>query len=384
MQINTITEDNFTDIFAEVENQKQTSFSSNLKDEDIFNIPVAPEKKEDGEEKTEETKEIKDSDIFSKTKEGEDAPKEDLLNAIEFSKKLIELGEFQPIVDDTTNEPIELKTFEDIKDLWLVNKTYEKEQVLKTAEEQILASKSPIWKLVLDYADKLEDPTEILPFLQGVENLKTVVELNTENPEDAESIYRVYLKKNNTPLDLIDEQVELIKANNKLTEYAEKVKPILIKAEEEYLESEKNKADLKRQNDLELLNFNHQKTIESLESPFLEGVNLTQEEKAKVYNLLATPSKEGGYEIYHKIDKLYEEGNFDKLKKLALLLENEDSYHKYVSTADLSKSAETLQRKIRISTELKTSSKETNPEEVKVIPKGLRKPGMPSTFGRYS
>jgi uncharacterized membrane protein YfhO len=107
--------------------------------------------------------------------------------------------------------------------------------------------------------------------------------------------------------------------------------------------------------------------IQVIEKPIGKD-KLKNEEKAAIYDLIAEPDPETrGYRIFDKIDELYEKKDFEKLRKIALLLENEESFTNYISSSKVDKAAEALQRKIRVAGDSRTTGKSDSETPTKVI-----------------
>ena len=87
--------------------------------------------------------------------------------------------------------------------------------------------------------------------------------------------------------------------------------------------------------------------IKAIESPIF-GNKLKRDEQAAIYDLIAEPDEQSkGYAIFSAIDTLFEKGDFEKLKKEALI--------NYIGTASSHKTAENLQKKLRVAAEFRTS-----------------------------
>ena len=99
------------------------------------------------------------------------------------------------------------------------------------------------------------------------------------------------------------------------------------------------------------------KALEAIEAPILGKQKLKQDEKAIIYDLIAQPTPDSnGYGIYNEIDKLFQNGDFETLKQVALLVAKKDAFLGYISTGAANKTAETLQGKLRIAAEGRAST----------------------------
>lgn len=157
--------------------------------------------------------------------------------------------------------------------------------------------------------------------------------------------------------DVIEEQIEALKTTDKLISAAKKYKPIILEQENKnLLQMTKDKKE-QEQYYHNLVTGIRQKAIEAIEAPIFGKQKLKQEEKAIVYDLIGQPNEQTkGYSIYTEIDKLYENGDFETLKLVALLIGKKDSLISYISAGASDKVAENLQKKLRIATDSRINS----------------------------
>ena len=260
---------------------------------------------------------------------------------------------------------------------------YQLEKKTKDLEESWYKSKSPAWQTVAKYAEMTDDPSEIVPFIQGIKQLQNVSEFDASTLEGAEAIVRMRLQQKGDSDDIISEQIEALKTTDKLINTATKYKPLILKEQEGQLRQELYKKEQEEKEWNQLVTNIREGAIKSIEAPLFGKHKLKQEEKSAVFGMIGIPSQETkGYQIYTAIDKLFESGDFDTLKELSLLLTKRDSYISYLSDIASTKTAETLQRKLRVATEssAKSSSQGNNLEDDEEIVQ--RKSTYSGNFGR--
>jgi hypothetical protein len=283
-------------------------------------------------------------------------PKYDFSDISGYFQDRFKANKLIPIVGEDDN-PIELKTPEDFDLVIEENIKYQVEQKAKELEKTWYEKKSPAWKAIAQYAEYVQNPTELVPFLQGVDNIQTVSQVDENTLEGAEQIVRYQKQLAGTPTDVIEEEIEALKSTDKLISSASKIKPALIQREERELARMQQEAQQREIQYWTLVQEYEKKARTVIDAPLFGKVKLPNEEKAEIYDLIAVPNEEsGGYAIYSEIDKLYENADFETLREVALLLKKKDKYQKYVSQREVQKTGQDLQRKIRLATESKTSS----------------------------
>lgn len=250
------------------------------------------------------------------------------------------------------DKPIELKSPEDFDLVIEENIRYQVEQQKKELEKSWYQTKSPAFQAVAQYAELVQDPSEILPFLQGMNNMRSISEVDETSIEGAEQIVRYQKKLAGLPDDVVEEEIEALKSTDKLISSASKIKPNLLQREQANLVKMQESA---RQKEMEYWNTvaeYERKAKEIINTPLFGKVKLAMEDKEAVYDLIAIPSEEsGGYKIYDEIDSLYEKADFETLREVALLLKKKEKYNKYVSQLELEKNNKELQKKLRLATE---------------------------------
>ena len=286
-------------------------------------------------------------------------------------------GVFSPLVDEEGNDILLTKP-EDIDAFLEANLAYKLEKEKAELEKSWYTDKSPAWKAVAQYAEQIQDPTELLPFLQGVQNIQNISEVDETTIEGAESIVRYKMQLSGDDEETINEQVQILKDSDKIVDIAKKYKPNLVQAETQRLAQMQQQAQLQQQQYIQMVSEYEKMAIEHIEKP-LFGEKLAQEEKAMVYDLIAAPSEElGGYPIFAAIDNLYERKDFETLKEIALLIANKQNFYKYASKAATVKVANDLQRKLRVQMETNTKSSGKDDPEVRTIKApALKQQGKP-------
>lgn len=240
------------------------------------------------------------------------------------------------------------KTPEEFDEVIDIQVNYKLDQERKGLEQKWYQSKSPAWQAVAKFANMVDNPAEIIPFLQGVQTISSVANIDENDLSGAEQIVRIRMEQRGEAKDVIDEQIEALKTTDKLVSTAQKYKPSILKEEQLNLQRLAQKEE-KEQRDYEIMVSNIQENvIKSIETPLFGKTKIKQEEKASIYELIGEPSQESkGYEIYSEIDKLFDSRDFDTLKMVALLLKHKDSFFNYIKTSAAVETAQGLQKRIR-------------------------------------
>jgi hypothetical protein len=373
MAINSLSESTFVDIFGSegemtkpeeviipktgftgMETQELDLFGNPVEkvEEKVENIPTGEVEKV--EEKVEETPILDEGDDADKGKPGR-KPKYDFSDISGYFQDRIKSGKFVAIEQDGEDgKPVQFipQTPEDFDEVIDIQVNYKLEQERQQLKEQVYNSQSPAWKATLQYAELVDNPAEMIPFLQGVQNIQSVANIKEDEIEGAEAIVRMNLESTGQSKALIDTQIEALKTTDKLLDAAKELKPAMIQAEQQRLGRLQQQKLLEQQNYQRQVEEIHNGAVKVIESPIFGKQTLKKEEKAAVYDLIGAPDPEsGGYGIYTEIDKLFESKNFEKLRKIALLLANEDSLTNYISASAAQKTATGLERKLRAATE---------------------------------
>jgi hypothetical protein len=384
--IENLNEDEFSDLFGSstvVAEKQKTAFSNEELESDMFNSPLKKDEtydilKEKDEQKDEQ---VEDVDILGTEKKEQKSETVEDINS--FFQKKIKDGYFSALVDDEGKD-IVLEKPEDYDAFIEANINYKIEQKEQELENTWYKSKNPVWQMVAKYSEVIEDPSELIPYLTGIQNIINVSEIDETTIDGAEQIVRYQKAKTGTPQDVIDEEIDALKQTDKLVSAASKVKPVIIQQEQQSLvEMEKEKKQ-QEENYIKTVYEYQNKTVEVLEKP-LFGQKLKQDEKALVYDLIGAPNQElGGYPIFSVIDNLYQKGDFETLTQIALLVGKRDSFFKYARNSTEQKVAENLQRNLRIQSESGIKSSGNNDPEVKInkIPSSYANNGGKARFGQ--
>lgn len=266
------------------------------------------------------------------------------------NKKFVALKE----VDEQGNESLFIpKTPEEFDEVIDLQVNYQVQKKMKEMETSWYETKSPAWKAVAKYADMIDDPSALIPFLSGIKTIESVSEMDENTAEGAEGIVRARLESRGDTKEIVDAQVDSLKSANKLIDAAKAYKPIIINEERQALAQQQQYAQSQNQKWAKDIDDIEQAAIKSIESPiFGSKQKLTKEEKAIIYDMIALPSEQSqGYGIYAALDKLYDKRDNDSmevLKQVALLLAKKDSFFTYIGASVADKTATDLARKLKI------------------------------------
>jgi hypothetical protein len=361
-------------VVEEINQPKEQGFDSlGNKDFDIFN----PLEKSKEEVKTEEPKAVEEVDILEGDEKKEEENSLDYKPLISFFEDRIKKGMFSSLVDEEGND-VPLSKPEDIDAFLEANLEYKLEKERKELEQNWYQTKSPAWKAVAQYAEYIDDPSQLVPFLQGVQSVQNISEIDETTIDGAEQIIRYKMKLSGDDDETINEQVQLLKDSDKIVDIAKRYKPALVQNETQRLAEMQQRAAQEQQQYIQMVQQYEQSAIESIEKP-LFGEKLSQDEKAVVYDLIAVPNEQlGGYAIFAAIDNLYEKNDLETLKEIALLIANKQNYYKYASRAASMKTANELQRKLRVQLESdKKSSGKDDPEVKNIKAPATKQQGKP-------
>lgn len=322
-------------------------------------------------------------DLFEGEAAVEKKTKDDIYNINTFFQKKIEDGFFSPLMDDDGNDVV-LEKPEDYEALIEANINYKLEQKAQEVEQNWYKSKNPVWQMVAKYSEVVEDPSELVPYLQGIQTIVNVSNIDETTIDGAEQIVRYQKEKNGVPKDVIDEEIDALKQTDKLISAASKVKPILVQDEQKALVQMESDARQREEDYVRMVYDYQMKAVETIEKP-LFGQKLKQDEKAIVYDLIGSPNPQiGDYAIHAIIDELFRKGDFETLTQAALLLGKKDSFFKYAQNSTKQSVAEGLQRKLRVQAESGIKSTGNDDPEVKItkIPQSYGNKGGKIRFGQ--
>jgi hypothetical protein len=380
----------FADIFGPMApsygNRPQSGFAfqEESTEEDILGYKIQDKPADDQSAGADDTKDKQDTapkegdsetDILGtgEEKEGEEPkegdepkagrkPKYDFSDTSGYFADRFKSGKLIPLIDQD-DKPLELKTPEDFDMVIEQNINYQVEQKTKELEQNWYKSKPPAFQAVAQYAELVDDITEIIPFIQGVRNIQSVASVDENTIEGAEAIIRYYKQATGTPEDVITDEIESLKTADKLISNAVKLKPAILQQETQRLQQMKAQKEAEEQKYWKMVT-DYERSARSVISQPLFGAKMKTEEQSEIYDMIAVPNEEeGGYSIYSEIDKLYEDKNFEMLRKVALLLKKEEAFLKYASQKALSESSREIQGKIRLATIPKGNSGLEDPEQ---------------------
>lgn len=261
--------------------------------------------------------------------------------------KFVKIEEEDNAGQSKTFIPTTPEEFDEFFELQISHQLNEK---TKQATDNWYKSQTPAWQTVAKYAEIINHPSELIPYIQGVQNIDTISEIDEKDLDGAEKIVRMKLQMGGDTEEIIKEQVDALKETNKLLSAAERFKPFLLQQEQKRLGELQKQKSFEQSRQIEMINTNRDIAIEKIEAPIFGKQKLKDDEKAIIFDMIAIPDEQiGGYAIYNEIDKLYDTKDFETLRDIALLLKKKDSFIAYLSKAAESKIAESLQKKLKIS-----------------------------------
>lgn len=249
------------------------------------------------------------------------------------------------------------QTPEDFDEVIQIQVDYRLDQAKKDMEKSWYEAKSPAWKAISQYAEMVDDPTQLIPFLQGVKNIQSVSTLDETNADQAEAIVRARMEQRGDPEEIIKSQIDALKSTDALLKTAQQVKPLMLQEEQRNLSLQIQEAKQQEQDYLRVINDIRENAHKSIELPIFGKTKLRQDEKALIYDMIAVPSPETqGYGIYSAIDKLFDSKDFETLKMVALLVGKKESFFQYLGADIANQTAAKLQKKLTVAGEMRGSS----------------------------
>ena len=384
--VRNLTEADIADIFgtASQSNAYSTpSFSGTGAEQsaDLFNtIPATPPKEEDkvdppieGDDKTKKVEEApkEEADLFNPdTTKVEDKVME-ITGLADYYKDRLTKGQFVEIKseDEAGNQVAFIpQTPEEFDEVIQIQVDYQVDKAKKELENSWYQSKSTAWKAISQYAEMVDDPTQLIPFLQGVKSIQSVSTLNEEDPEQAEVIIRSRMEQRGDPEGLIKSQIDALKSTDNLIKTAQQIKPLMIEEERRNLATQIQRAKEEEQQYLRVVNDIRENAHKAIEQPLFGKTKLKQEEKAAIYDLIAVPQEQtGGYGIYSVIDSLFDNKDFETLKMIALLAAKKDAFLQYMGTDIANQTATKLQKKLTVAGEMRGGKDSFSEEDRPVV-----------------
>jgi hypothetical protein len=253
-----------------------------------------------------------------------------------YYEERIKNGKFVAIqeVDDKGNKVNFIpKTAEEYDEVLELQIDYRVNEAKKDLEKKWFDSKSPAWKAISQYAEMVDDPTQLIPFLSGVKMLQSVADLNEGEIEGAEAIVRTRMEQRGDPEEVIASQIEALKTTDKLLATAKQYKPIIIQQEQQALQQQMRQQQQLQEQYVKTVSEVRNNAIAAIEKPIFGKQVLKKDEKFAIYELIAEPSEEDkGYGIYSAIDSLFDKKDFETLKELAFLIAKKEAFYNYLGT----------------------------------------------------
>lgn len=250
-----------------------------------------------------------------------------------------------------------IETVKDVQDLLDANLTHRIEAQQKEIYEGVFQSMTPAMQMVAQYASQVTHPSELLPLLQTTSNAERFASLDPENIAHQEIIVRERMRMNGDSDAIIDQEITDLKDRNKMAEKAKAYKPVLQQFYERQTQQLLHEKQREEQEMIQQVQLNDQHIRKILDAPDMGGIKLKNNHKAAVYEMLAIPREEygGGVGIYHIIDQLFQEGKFDRLAKIALLVADEKGFDEaYITKLRMQNADDTIRK-------LNTSNKAAGP-----------------------
>lgn len=284
------------------------------------------------------------------------------------NKKFVTLKEVDDDGNESTFIPKTPEEFDEVIDLQV---DYKVRQKTKDLEQNWYQSKSPAWQAIAKYADIVDDPSVLIPFLQGIRNIESIKDVDETTTDGAERIVRSRLEQKGDPKEVIDYQVESLKSANKLVDTAKQYKPLILNEEQQSLLQQRRDAENSQREWIQDVTEIEDAAIKAIESPIFGNKKLTKEEKAVVYDMIATPSENTkGYGVYAALDKLYDKRDaesMETLRQVALLLGKKDSFFAYFGSSTANNTAVGLTKKLKIADSMTSSANDDNNDDEPVI-----------------
>lgn len=286
--------------------------------------------------------------------------------------KLFKENKLNPYSDGTETGYIVPETFEDVLELIEENKkSWVEGAKAKDREElvdEILATKSPAWKFLIQNSENYKDPADLIPLITAVQNQEYSNSLDPKEVTDQEKIVRASLSIQGLPPQAIEDEITDLKERNKLEKRATDLKPVLDKFNANQTAQELERKSKEDQKTEAFWNKHYQSLEDTVfKSKDLDGVKLKDEHKRLIASALIPNEDAGGLPIYTMIDNLIAQGNFKVLSKMTLLGLDEKLFDTYFLTKKADKMADGVQKVLRQSgtssnsTDLESDQKKVTP-----------------------
>ena len=262
-----------------------------------------------------------------------DQTKEDIL-------ALIELGELEGFEDG------KYETKKDLQDLLKANKDRWKDEAFTSEKENFVNKLSPGMKVLAQYAEQVQNPQELIPFLTAIDNHQYVAELDVTNENDQEEIIRQSLSLRGFPEDQIQADIDDIKERGKLEEKAKALQPQLqlyMQQQVVAIQKQKEQEILQQQQRDQLY---QQEVKKAIDVPELEGLKLKKEHKELIYAGLTGKDQNGELYVYSLINNLLAKKDYNTLAEIVLLGADKKAYKSYTKTVQQAADAQDTIRKL--------------------------------------
>lgn len=188
--VQSVDQNMLVDMFPElgntnVQNQVKPGFGMHVQDVDILKTPQSstteettqtPDNQDDKKDDKVDNKvdEKTEVDILGENKAPATTEIKDLTSYFE---DRVKSGKFVAVEeeDEKGNKTLFIpKTAEEYDEVLELQINYRLEQAKKDLEKSWYESKSPAWKVVSQYAELVDDPSQLIPFIQGVQTIQSV------------------------------------------------------------------------------------------------------------------------------------------------------------------------------------------------------------------
>lgn len=271
-----------------------------------------------------------------------------------------------------------IETVKDVQDLLDANLNHRIEAQQQDIRDGVFRSMTPAMQAVFQYAGQVTSPSELLPLLQSTSNIEKFASLDPENPVHQEMIVRERMRMNGDPDAIIEAEITDLKDRAKLADKAKAYKPVLQQFYERQAQQLVADRQREEQEYFQQVQQNDQHIRKILDSESFDGIKMKNAHKGVVYELLAVPREEygGGVGLYSVIDRLFQEGKFDRLAKIALLAGDEKGFEEVFSTKLKFQNADSQLRK------LNTGGKSAGPTVTSDIDPDDTQPTLPRPSSR--
>lgn len=221
-----------------------------------------------------------------------------------------------------------IETKADLQDLLDANVNHRSQEAEKDVYQRVMTSMTPAMQFIAQYANQVTSPSELLPLLQSTSNIERFSALDENNATHQEMIVRERMRLSGDAEDVIEQEITDLKDRAKLADKAKSYKPLVQQFYQRQAQQLVETQQREEQQYMQTIQQNEQKVRATLDLDTLDGIKLNKQHKGAIYEMIAIPREQygGGMGIYHLIDNLFQEGKFDKLAKIALLVADEKGF----------------------------------------------------------